>query len=144
MKHAILTSFLFASALVIGACCSAPKNATPAVEPDDRPSPVGPESPVDMVPVDPTAPEPPIERPPIEAGMMCGGIAGIACPEGAFCDMAGHCGAADQSGVCVAVPTKCTRDFRPVCGCDGQTYGNACTAHAARVSVFAQGECKAP
>jgi hypothetical protein len=38
-------------------------------------------------------------------------------------------------------PRMCTMDWNPVCGCDGKTYSNACSANAAGVSVFTAGEC---
>ena len=83
---------------------------------------------------------------PTDGGGVCGGLLGGSCADGEFCNfpLDAICGAADGTGVCEAIPEICTREFNPVCGCDDRTYGNACEAHAAGVSVASEGECAAP
>ena len=42
------------------------------------------------------------------------------------------------------MPEACDLIYAPVCGCDDMTYGNACAAASAGVSVASQGECGKP
>jgi len=78
-------------------------------------------------------------------GKMCAGFAGITCQIGQFCDLTtGDCGKiADGSGTCASTTAACLHVLSPVCGCDGQTYGNDCIRQAARVSKAAEGACPA-
>jgi hypothetical protein len=73
----------------------------------------------------------------------CGGLQGLQCGAGEYCayGLDAICGAADQLGTCERMPEVCTAHYDPVCGCDGQTYGNACTAASAGVAVSSLGEC---
>jgi len=75
-------------------------------------------------------------------GESCDGIAGAPCEAGLWCEHpAGQCKVADAAGQCIKVPEVCTQDYVPVCGCDGETYGNQCMLRAAKVQLDYIGEC---
>jgi hypothetical protein len=87
-----------------------------------------------------------------ERGLL-GTIKEVSIPECPACRDNSECGAGfycakkegdcDGVGRCSPKPEVCITLLDPVCGCDGRTYGNACDAAAAGVSVAHRGPCEA-
>jgi hypothetical protein len=71
-----------------------------------------------------------------------------ACTSNADCATSQWCakpaGDCDAAGVCTErIEGGCPLYLDPVCGCDGQTYGNACEALISHVNVEHAGTCEA-
>lgn len=76
-------------------------------------------------------------------GEACGGIAGIVCADGLWCDPtpANACDSADLMGTCKDPGFLCSQIYQPVCGCDGTTYSNDCVRVQARAQLAHDGAC---
>lgn len=63
------------------------------------------------------------------------------CPAGFYCEV--FCGNGWCSGTCQPENIcTCPDVYMPVCGYDGNTYGNKCEAECAGAGVYYEGECK--
>jgi hypothetical protein len=73
----------------------------------------------------------------VDEGCPC--LINLDCDSKYYCSkLESHC---LDSGICTKRPDSCTAVYIPVCGCDGVTYGNACEAAWAGVSIAHQGTC---
>lgn len=78
----------------------------------------------------------------------CAGPMAWSCDDASiyFCDFpsAATCGDGERLGYCTAIPGICTQEYAPVCGCDGETYGNPCVAAGQSISIAHDGPCRSP
>ncbi|MGI9332311.1 MAG: DUF6748 domain-containing protein [Gammaproteobacteria bacterium] len=76
----------------------------------------------------------------------CGGftVPNSRCDEGYFCDQPARAcfNADDRPGICVRKPEVCTKEYDPVCSCNGVTYANDCLRQMAGAPLSHRGACE--
>jgi hypothetical protein len=74
-------------------------------------------------------------------GQRCRGIYPQSCGANEFCQLPpGSCNPRAW-GRCVAVPAFCYLLYKPVCGCNNNTYSNDCFRQQGRTSLRHNGPC---
>jgi len=63
------------------------------------------------------------------------------CLAGEYCHLDSGCITGVRMGACRPRPQACTEELSPVCGCDGKSHDNLCSAHAVGVNVAHAGPC---
>jgi hypothetical protein len=88
---------------------------------------------------------PRVEEEPLSASARrCRTTRALECDTGEYCDfpVGGVCGETGRAGVCRPRPELCTREYMPVCGCDGRTWPTRCVAASQGVDAASDGPCR--
>lgn len=87
---------------------------------------------------------PRVDEEPLNASARrCRTTRALECDTGEYCDfpVGGACGRNGSAGVCRPRPELCTREYMPVCGCDGRTWPTRCVAATQGVDAVSDGPC---
>ena len=118
-----MRSFLVVALLALPTACKKTDPSAPVPLPGSAPVPGPTPLPV-PVPVPVPVPASVQGDPPTDAPASC--LSTADCPTGSLCEGEG-CGP-ETPGTCIGNNRACTRDLRPYCGCEGQTFlsGGTC------------------